>query len=90
MSESQTTPAGGERDRARKKAQNHFVTYDERSTLVKQMIADETAAIARKTEKLRALRLAKEEEDARVAAAAPAPAKKIKTKAKTKTTAITK
>jgi hypothetical protein len=77
------TPSAPERDRARRKAQNHFETYDQRTNLVKQMIAEETAATDAKTAKLRALRLAKEEADRAQAAAAPAPAplKKKKTAA---------
>lgn len=70
MADTRTT---NDRDRARRKAQNHFETYEQRTTLVKQMIADETAAVARKTEKLRALRLAKEEADRVEAAANPPP-----------------
>ena len=70
-----------QRDRARKRAQNHFTASEQRDCAVKQMIAAENAARDAKTAKLRALRLAKEETDreaARLAAlnAPPAPAKK--------------
>ncbi|HEX2590403.1 MAG TPA: hypothetical protein VHL34_02860 [Rhizomicrobium sp.] len=76
MSDPLNPPA---RDRAKRKAQNHFQTYEDRTTLVKQIVADEAAASAAKTAKLRALRLAKEEADRLEAAAnPPAPAKKKK------------
>jgi hypothetical protein len=71
------------RDRARRKAMNHFEAAETRTTLVKQMIATENAASAAKTAKLRALRLAKEESDRLEAEANPsAPVKKKKTKKK--------
>jgi hypothetical protein len=69
----------GERDTARRKAQNHFVVHEERTQLVKAMVAEENAASDAKTAKLRALRLAKEEADRQAALDAPPPAPKAKT-----------
>ncbi len=67
---------------ARARAQNHFAAAEKRDSAVKQMIAAESAARDAKTARLRALRLAKEEEDretARLAALnAPPPAAKRK------------
>jgi hypothetical protein len=74
-------PRGGE---ARRKAQNHFEAAEARTTLVKQLVASENAALDAKTAKLRALRLAKEEADRAEALANPAPAapaKKTRAKA---------
>jgi hypothetical protein len=51
------------RDAARKRAQNHFTASEQRDVAVKQEIEKERAAIAAKTAKLRALRLAKEAVD---------------------------
>ncbi|MBI3676698.1 MAG: hypothetical protein HY243_08790 [Proteobacteria bacterium] len=51
------------RDLARKKAQTHFTASEARDALVKQEIEKERAAVAAKTAKLRALRLAKEAQD---------------------------
>ena len=61
------------RDRARSKAQSHFEVAEARTELVKQIVAAENAALAAKTAKLRALRLAKEEADRAEALANPAP-----------------
>lgn len=72
-------PPSEERMRVRKKAVNQFLVYEERTTLVKRMIADESAIVAAKTAKLRALRLAKEAADAKAAAENPLPTKKKKT-----------
>lgn len=67
---------------ARTRAQNHFAASEQRDSVVKQMIAAETAARDAKTARLRALRLAKEEADreaARIEAQnAPPPAPKRK------------
>lgn len=52
------------RDLARKKAQTHFTASEARDALVKQEIEKERLAVAAKTAKLRALRLAKEAQDA--------------------------
>ncbi len=73
------------RDGARKRAQNHFAASEQRDSLVKQMIAAERAATDAKTAKLRALRLAKEEEDRQAALNAPPPPAK---KARTRRTAV--
>ncbi len=67
-------PRGGVGD-ARRKAQNHFELAEARTTLVKQMINTERAALDARTAKLKALRLAKEAADAEEAAANPPPAK---------------
>lgn len=48
-------------DTARKRANSQFASSEQRDTAIKQEIAKERAAIAAKTAKLRALRLAKEE-----------------------------
>ncbi len=55
---------------ARKKAQDHFTASAQRDALVKQERDKERAAVASKTAKLRALRLARElvEKEARDAA----------------------
>jgi hypothetical protein len=64
------------RDGARRRAQNHFELAEARTSLVKQMMDAERKALDTKTEKLKALRLAKEAQDAADAAANPAPAPK--------------
>jgi hypothetical protein len=51
------------RELARKKAQGHFTASEIRDALVKQEIEKERAAVAAKTARLRALRLAKEAQD---------------------------
>jgi hypothetical protein len=56
---------------ARKKAQSHFDIAEARTSLVKQMVQAENAALDARTAKLRALRLAKEEADRAAAATAP-------------------
>jgi len=61
------------KDIVRKRAQNHFTASEQRDSVVKQMIAAERAATDAKTAKLRALRLAKEEEDRQAALDAPPP-----------------
>jgi hypothetical protein len=70
------------REAARKKANDHFQVWENRTTLVKQELAAERAASDAKTARLRALRLAKEaadQEAARLAAEnAPSPAKRHK------------
>ena len=68
------------RDAARQRAQNHFAASEQRDSAIKQEIARERAAVETKTAKLRALRLAKEAEDAKAAveAAALAPPPKPK------------
>jgi hypothetical protein len=66
--------AANGREGARQRAQSYFTRSEQRDTQVKQDIARERAAGDEKTAKLRALRLAKEEED-RIAAAKAPPAK---------------
>ncbi len=68
------TRTGADRSAARTRAQNHFAASEQRETLVRQMIDNERAAVAARTDKLRALRLAKEEADRVAAANAPKPA----------------
>jgi hypothetical protein len=75
--------AGNGRDGARQRAQSYFTRSEQRDTQVKLEIARERAAGDEKTAKLRALRLAKEEDDRIAAVNAPPPpakrrAKKIK------------
>ena len=70
------------KDVARKRAQNHFAASELRDTTVKQMIEAERAATEAKTAKLRALRLAKEEEDRQAALAAPPPSPTKKPRAR--------
>ncbi|MGA9795039.1 MAG: hypothetical protein WBQ17_05815 [Rhizomicrobium sp.] len=68
-----------ERDAARNRAQKHFAASEQRDVLVKQMIESERAAVAARTAKLKALRLAKEEADRLAAPAASGkPAKKTR------------
>ena len=76
-------PRPGERDSARRRAQNHFELAEARTNLVKQMVDAERKALDTKTAKLRALRLAKEDADRLEAANAPPPAPKAR-KAKLK------
>jgi len=76
-------PRPGERDGARRRAQNHFELAEARTNLVKQMVDAERKALDTKTAKLRALRLAKEDADRLEAANAPPPAPKAR-KAKLK------
>jgi len=53
-------PSPGARDIARRKANTLFSGHDERTALVKEMMAKESAANDAKTARLRALRLARE------------------------------
>lgn len=50
-------------DAARRKAQSHFTASEQRDALVKHQIEKERTALAARTAKLRALRLAKEAQD---------------------------
>ncbi|MBS0473416.1 MAG: hypothetical protein JSR60_20265 [Proteobacteria bacterium] len=63
---------------ARRKAQNHFEAAEARTSLVKQMVAAENAMLDARTAKLRALRLAKEAEDAAAAPTAKPKSKRAK------------
>jgi hypothetical protein len=76
------TRSKSERDAAVSKAQKHFAASEQRDASIKQMIEDERAAIAVRTAKLRALRLAKEEADRIAAANAPKPEPKASAKRK--------
>jgi len=77
--------ANDSEDRNKRKGQGVFTASEQRDALVKQEIEKERAALAARTAKLKALRLAKEAEEKaeaeRQAAANPAP---IKGKAKPK------
>jgi hypothetical protein len=78
-----STPLG--RDAARGRAQALFSIHDERTALVKDMVAKENAASDQKTAKLRALRLAKEAADEKAHALLPdEPAKPAKTRTQRK------
>lgn len=63
---------------ARTRAEAHFSASEQRDVMVKAEIARERAATDAKTARLKALRLAKEAEEAATAAANPAPAPKKK------------
>jgi hypothetical protein len=67
----QASATGLQRETARRKAQDHFTAAEKRDTEVRREIARQQAATAARTEKLRALRLAKEEADRLAAANAP-------------------
>ena len=75
------TRSATDRDAARNRAQKHFTSSEQRDVQIKQMIESERTATDAKTEKLRALRLAKEEADRVAAANAPSSAP-TKTKAR--------
>ena len=74
------SPPPRDRDGARKKALNHFAARELRDSAVKLEIDRQRIATDAKTLKLRALRLAKEDLDAKAAllAAKDAPPSKIK------------
>ena len=65
---------GRKREAAQRTANGIFQAWENRTALVKQQAASESAASDAKTARLKALRLAKEEEDRAAAAAAPPPA----------------
>lgn len=80
------TRSVSERDAAKTRAQKHFTASEERDSQIKQLIQSERTATDSKTAKLRALRLAKEEEERAAAAnAPPAPAKTRVRKPRAKT-----
>ena len=79
------SPPPRDRDGARRKAQNYFAVREQRDSAIKQEMNRERAATDAKTEKLRALRLAKEEidrETARLAALGTPPPKPKKPRPK--------
>ncbi|MBI3676697.1 MAG: hypothetical protein HY243_08785 [Proteobacteria bacterium] len=76
------SPPHRDRDGARRRAESQFVVAERRDTQIKKELEAERAASDAKTAKLRALRMAKEEEDRKAAENEPAPAPKVK-KAKT-------
>jgi hypothetical protein len=76
-----TNPPSGKRAAVRKNAQDHFAATARRDTEVRKELERQQATAAAKIAKLRALRLAKEEEDRLAAASAPprpAAARKVK------------
>ena len=74
------TRSATERDAARNRAQSHFAAAEKRDILVREELARERAATDAKTAKLRAMRMAKEEEERVAAANAPAVEAKPKKK----------
>jgi hypothetical protein len=64
-----------QKDSARRNANSHFAAWEQRTQLVKQQAATESAHNDAKTIRLRALRLTKEEEDKKAEALAPKIAK---------------
>jgi hypothetical protein len=60
-----------QKESARRNANSHFAVWEQRTQLVKQQAATESAHNDAKTIRLRALRLAKEEEDKKAEALAP-------------------
>lgn len=60
-------------DSARRNADSYFVTWEKRTTLVKQQAAAESASNDAKTARLKALRLAKEAADKEAGSADVAP-----------------
>jgi hypothetical protein len=71
-------PSAGDREGARKNAQNHFAASEQRNKQILQDIARERSQVDAKTAKLRALRLAREEEERIAAENAPKPKPKTK------------
>ncbi len=72
------TRSATERDAARTRAQKHFTASEERDSQIKQQIESQRTATDSKTAKLRALRLAKEEEERIAALNAPPPPPKTR------------
>ena len=70
------------RDAARRRGQTHFTSSEKREGTFRAELSRERNASDAKTAKLRALRLAKEEQDRIDAANAPPPAKKTRAKKK--------
>ena len=85
-----TAPPSGDREGARKNAQNHFAASEQRNKLILQEIARERTLADAKIAKLRALRLAKEEEDRIAAENAPKPKPKAKATPRTTKPRVTK
>ena len=69
------TRSGSDRSAARNRANAQFSSSEQREDAVRHMIESERAAVAARTDKLRKLRLAKEEADRIAAANAPKPEK---------------
>jgi hypothetical protein len=74
------TRSSSDKNAARNRANAQFAASEQRETAVRQMIEHERAAVAARTSKLRALRLAKEEADRVEAANAPKPATPAKSR----------
>ena len=74
------TRTRSQREAAVTNARKHFAASEQRDAAIRQTIDSEYAATAARTVKLRALRLAKEEEDRIAAANAPKPEPKPKRK----------
>jgi hypothetical protein len=73
------TPPPAQREKARKKAQDHFAAAEKRDTEVRKELERERAAAMAQMAKLRALRLAKEEAERNTDdAQAPAPVRPAK------------
>jgi hypothetical protein len=70
--------ADSRKDDARRKAQKLFASTERRKELARKEQENERDAVANKTAKLRAMRLAKEQEDAEAPKPTPAP-KRAKT-----------
>jgi hypothetical protein len=64
-------PSPDKKNSARRNADNHFVTWERRTALVKQQATAASAHNDAKTDRLRALRLAKEAADREAAPEAP-------------------
>ena len=74
MAEEKESQSARRREAAQRTADGVFAAWEKRTQLVKDETAAHSAANDAKTARLRALRLAKEAEDARIAAEAPPPA----------------
>ncbi len=79
-----TNPDNDRLNSAKRKAQNHFTASEQRDTLVRQEIEKERTALAARTAKLKALRLAKEAADKEAADLVPKMKNPTKTKGKAK------
>jgi hypothetical protein len=80
-----TTPSTEQKEIARRKANSHFAVWEQRTALVKQLVAAESSANDAKTARLRALRLAKEMADKKAEAADAAAAPKRRAKKRIQT-----
>lgn len=76
-----TSKTALKQEAARRNADSYFVAWQQRTTLVKQQVAAESAANDAKTARLRALRLAKEAADREARALNPAAKSPVKKRA---------